>query len=53
MVLSYHDTIIYSDDLKILKSETEWLNDRIISFYFEYLGREIYDDQKILFIGKL
>ena len=51
--LSYHDAIIYEDDLKILKSETEWLNDRIISFYFEYLSKEIYEDEKILLIGKL
>jgi hypothetical protein len=52
IVLSFHDAIVYSEDLKILKKETEWLNDRIISFYFEYLSKEVYEDEKILFVGK-
>lgn len=53
IILSFHDAIIYQEDLKILKTETEWLNDRVISFYFEYLSKEVYEDEKILFIGKL
>lgn len=52
IILSYHDAIIYKEDLQILKSDTEWLNDRVISFYFEYLSKEVYEDEKILFIGE-
>lgn len=49
--LSYHDACLYQSDYQILKSNS-WLNDRIISFYFEYLQREIVKDEKILFIGE-
>jgi Ulp1 family protease len=53
MVLSYHDSVIYEGDLKILKSDCEWLNDRVLSFYFEYLSKAVYEDEKdFLFIGK-
>lgn len=53
IILSYHDAIIYQSDLKIIKSSTEWLNDRIITFYFEYLKREFFDDEQILLIGEI
>lgn len=53
IILSFHDSIIYQSDLKIIKSSTEWLNDRIITFYFEYLQKEIFDDEQILFIGEI
>lgn len=53
IILSFHDSVLYSSDLKILKSSKEWLNDRIISFYFEYLSRNIFDDGKILLIGEI
>lgn len=53
VVLSYKDSIIYESDIQILKSETEWLNDRVITFYFEYLQNEmIQGTNKILLISK-
>ncbi|KAK9836931.1 hypothetical protein WJX81_000421 [Elliptochloris bilobata] len=38
-VLDYHDVLLYDSDLGLLEDE-EWLNDQVISFYFEYLSRE-------------
>lgn len=53
LILSYQDACLYESDLAILRSETAWLNDRIISFYFEYLNREVFETDEILFVGKL
>lgn len=50
IILSYGDSCLYESDLEILKVDTSWLNDRIISFYFEYL-QEVFDSNEILFIG--
>lgn len=52
LILSYHDSCLYESDLKILQSQSSWLNDRIITFYFEYLQKEVYDTEDILFIGE-
>lgn len=52
LVLSYHNSCLYTSDINILKNDTEWLNDRIISFYFEYLQNEFLCDEKILLIGE-
>lgn len=53
IILSFNDACLYESDLDILKSETTWINDRIITFYFEYL-KEVYEAQEeILFIGNL
>lgn len=52
LILSYYDTCLYDSDYAILKSGTDWINDRIISFYFEYLQREVYENDQVLFIGK-
>ena len=52
LIISYHDSCLYESDVDILSSETEWLNDRIISFYFDYLQHEIYESKEILFLGK-
>lgn len=52
LVLSYHDSCLYESDLKILQSEDAWLTDRIISFYFDYLQHDVFENDKILFIGK-
>ncbi len=35
-VLSYHDTCLKESDVALLKGP-QWLNDKIISFYFEYV----------------
>lgn len=34
VVLSYHDISLYQSDITILEN-SEWLNDNIISFYYE------------------
>lgn len=53
IILSYHDSCLYQSDLMILETDTAWLNDRVISFYFEYLQKDVFDNDKILLIGKL
>lgn len=52
IVLSYQDSCLYDSDIAILNSGTDWLNDRIISFYLEYLHNEIYESDEILCLGK-
>lgn len=50
-VLSFHDTILRKCDIDILKGPY-WLNDSIISFYFEYLEKVIYkNDSNLLFVS--
>lgn len=51
LALSYHDSCLYDSDVSILKSSTSWLSDRIISFYFEYLQRDVFVNDKVLFLG--
>lgn len=53
IILSYHDSCLYQSDLMILETDTAWLNDRVISFYFEYLQKDVFNNDKILLIGKL
>lgn len=54
IIISYHDACLYESDYFILKTHDSWLNDRIISFYFEYLQKDVFESEsdKILFIGK-
>ena len=49
-VLDYHDILLREQDLVSLKGH-HWLNDQVISFYFEYLAREQYIGQGIGFVG--
>lgn len=35
VVLTYKDTTLFKDDLELLR-DGNWINDKIISFYFEY-----------------
>jgi len=42
-VLSYHDTLLRNSDIALL-ADGQWLNDNIISFWFEYLENELYRD---------
>ena len=44
--LSYEDSIIYDSDFKLLDSGN-WLNDRLISFVYEYLERETFKDSSV------
>ncbi|KAL7639374.1 UNVERIFIED_CONTAM: hypothetical protein RMT77_009875 [Armadillidium vulgare] len=41
VVLSYYDSLIHASDLKLLEGRN-WLNDSLISFYFEYLCHDVY-----------
>ena len=51
IVLSFYESLIRKSDIDILLSNN-WLNDQIISFYFEYLEKNIYQhDKHILFIS--
>ena len=51
VVLSYGDSIIRESDMKLLNGP-HWLNDRIITFYFEYLyEQEFQGCSKIAFIS--
>lgn len=38
-VLSYHDAILYSSDVRLFKAPN-WLNDSCINFYLRYLEHE-------------
>lgn len=51
IVLSYHDSLLKQSDVDLL-SGPNWLNDQLISFYFEYLSQDVYkDDGRILFVS--
>lgn len=51
VVLNFHDTLLHQSDVDLLSGEN-WLNDNVISFYFEYLQRIIYKKRKeLLFIS--
>merc|ERR1719192_1995976 len=51
VVSTIGDAIVRESDLQILQGP-HWLSDRIISYYFEYLHTEVFDEsQKICFIS--
>ncbi|PSN54914.1 Sentrin-specific protease 8 [Blattella germanica] len=51
VVLSFHETLLHKSDVDLLDGP-HWLNDNIISFYFEYLEKIAYkDEEKFLFIS--
>lgn len=51
VVLSYHESLLRESDVELLKGP-RWLNDALISFYFEYLGYEKFKNNPlILFIS--
>jgi len=51
IVSTIGDAVVRKSDLLILEGP-HWLSDRIISYYFEYLYREMFDEsQKISFIS--
>lgn len=45
VVLSYHDVLIRRSDFDCLSSPSGWLNDIIISFWFEYLKQDLYKNK--------
>ncbi|GLV34493.1 Deneddylase 1 [Carabus blaptoides fortunei] len=51
IVLSFHETLLRESDVDILRGP-RWLNDTLISFYFEYLERVRFKDYtSILFVS--
>lgn len=50
IVLSFHDYLLRTSDVALLQ-RTDWLNDIIIGFYFEYLNQQYKKDNRLLFIG--
>lgn len=49
--LNYHDSLLRFSDVELLKGPY-WLNDQIISFYFEYLQKQKFgSNNSILFIS--
>ncbi|KAJ2870649.1 SUMO1 sentrin specific peptidase 8, partial [Coemansia asiatica] len=50
VLFSYHDTTLFGTDPLTLRDGC-WLNDSIISFYFEYLANEVLrGDTSVLFL---
>lgn len=43
VVLSFHDVLIRQSDFNCLDSPSGWLNDIIISFWFEYLAKDLFE----------
>lgn len=51
VVLSFHDILLHQSDIQLL-SGSYWLNDTIISFYFEYLEKVMFSKAKeLLFVS--
>lgn len=51
VILSFSDSLIRQSDLKLLEGP-HWLNDRVISFYFEYLyEKEFESSSKLVFVS--
>ncbi|XP_055631717.1 sentrin-specific protease 8 [Toxorhynchites rutilus septentrionalis] len=51
VALSFHESCLRLSDVDLLKGPF-WLNDQIISFYFEYLEKMIYkDEDDMLFVS--
>lgn len=44
IVLSYHDTLLRQSDVDLLKGN-HWINDNIITFWFEYLEHDLYQSE--------
>jgi sentrin-specific protease 8 len=51
IVLNFHEALLHKSDIDLL-SGPDWLNDNIISFYFEYLEKIAYKNEgKFLFVS--
>ncbi|XP_042905603.1 sentrin-specific protease 8 isoform X1 [Parasteatoda tepidariorum] len=48
VILSYENSLLRQSDVELLNA-TNWLNDNIIAFWFEYLEYDIYKDHKDVF----
>nr|CAD7595868.1 unnamed protein product [Timema genevievae] len=51
IVLSFYESLLHRSDVNLLNGP-HWLNDNVISFYFEYLEKVIHKgNNQILFVG--
>ena len=52
IVLSYYDTLLRKSDVELLSGRA-WINDNIISFWFDYLQHDLYAEysDKIVFLS--
>lgn len=51
IVLSYRDSLLKENDVNLLKG-SNWLNDNIISFYFDFLEQDVFCQNKsLLFVS--
>lgn len=51
VVLSFHDILVHQSDMQLLDGP-HWLNDTIISFYFEYLEKVLFKEaNELLFVS--
>lgn len=51
ITLNFHEVLLHKSDIDLLDGP-HWLNDNIISFYFEYLEKIAYkDERKLLFVS--
>lgn len=51
VVLSFHEILLHQSDVELLNGP-HWLNDTVISFYFEYLEKMIFSKEKdLLFVS--
>lgn len=51
IVLNYHNSLLRESDVHLLNGP-HWLNDQIISFYLEYLERNVYEkNTELLFVS--
>lgn len=51
VVLSFHEILLHRSDIALLEGPF-WLNDTIISFYFEYLEKVLFSDaRELLFVS--
>ena len=50
VVASLGDSLLRESDLELLVPE-QWINDQIIGFYFEYLGRDVLRSDKVALVS--
>ena len=43
-IVSFHSAVLYQRDVDILRSPRSWLNDALITFWFEHLVNEVHRD---------
>jgi Ulp1 family protease len=50
VVLDYNNSLLKESDIKLLQG-SNWLNDTLIGFWFEYLEHEVFNDKSLCLIS--